>query len=95
MTDTQKTRCRKIAEHYGESAQLSILQEECAELIQAVSKIRRCVPNAYDNYIDEIADVSIMIEQMISFMDNEDKNALYQKINEKLERQLDRIAKGE
>lgn len=94
MTVAQKEQCAKIAEHYGEGAQLDILQEECAELIQAVSKIRREIPNAYENFIDELADVSIMIEQMISFMDDDEKTTLYKKINEKLERQLRRISKG-
>lgn len=94
MTAIQKTRCAKIAEHYGEGAQLDILQEECAELIQAVSKIRRETPNAYDNFIDELADVSIMIEQMLSFMDDDEKTVLHKKINEKINRQIDRITKG-
>lgn len=30
-----------IANYYGEESQLSIAQEECAELIQAISKLRR------------------------------------------------------
>lgn len=34
-------RIERIAEHYGMEAQLDVLQEECAELIQAVSKYKR------------------------------------------------------
>ena len=67
----------KIAEHYGYEEQSSQLTEECAELIQAVSKYRRAnvdVPYtktqasaqrvALDNLVEEIADVEIMLEQI-------------------------------
>lgn len=93
MTNIQKADCAQIAHHYGEGSQLAILQEECAELIQAVSKIRRDAPNAYEHFIDEVADVSIMIEQLKSFMDDDEKTTLSKRINEKLRRQLERIAK--
>ena len=92
MNAEQKKKCAKIAQYYGEGSQLFILQEECAELIQAVSKIRRGAPNAYDHFIEEIADVSIMIEQLTSYMDDDDKTTLYKKVNEKINRQLERIS---
>ena len=31
----------KIVEHYGIGVQMGVAQEECAELIQAISKVRR------------------------------------------------------
>lgn len=95
MTIEQNKQCSKIAQHYGEGSQLAILQEECAELIQAVSKIRRDAPGAYEHFVDELADVSIMVQQMVSFMDSDELTAFYKKINEKLNRQLERIEKGE
>lgn len=57
---------------YGEDEQMRIAQEECAELIQAISKYHRAQSNpdgryfsrARDNLIEEIADVSIMIDQL-------------------------------
>lgn len=55
----------KVIAKYGEN-QLNIAQEELSELIQAISKIKR-YPNSKDaqlNLIEEIADVSIMIEQL-------------------------------
>ena len=67
---------KKIADHYGYEAQSSQLVEECAELIQAVSKYRRVTlgkgqPVAdykativMDNLIEEIADVEVMLEQV-------------------------------
>lgn len=94
MTALQKEQCAKIAQHYGEGPQLLILQEECAELIQAASKIRRDAPRAYEHFIDELADVSIMIQEMVSFMDDDERTKLHKKINEKINRQLERIVKG-
>ena len=46
---------------YGERAQEGIAQEECAELIQAISKKHRGKPH---NIPEEIADVEIMLEQL-------------------------------
>ena len=61
----------KNAEHYGYEAQSNQLVEECAELIQAVSKYRRAAEKGEDeklivlgNLIEEIADVEIMLEQV-------------------------------
>lgn len=46
---------------YGEIVQEGIAQEECAELIQAISKKHRGKPH---NIPEEIADVEIMLEQL-------------------------------
>lgn len=54
-------RLKTIADHYGLDSQLNILQEELAELIQAVSKYRRGDPS---HIIEEIADVYIMLDQI-------------------------------
>lgn len=56
-----------IAKGYEE--QSNQLVEECAELIQAVSKYRRATTEAkkavaVENLIEEIADVEIMLEQI-------------------------------
>lgn len=52
-------------EKWGRESQLNMCIEECAELIQAIQKIRRN-PNTENirNLCEEIADVEIMIEQM-------------------------------
>ena len=63
---------KKIAEHYGYDAQSNQLVEECAELIQAVSKYRRAKATGvqptlnlvFENLVEEIADVEIMLEQV-------------------------------
>ena len=67
---------KETAKHYGYEAQSNQLVEECAELIQAVSKYRRATAGvgqpvaedkkaiALENLIEEIADVEIMLEQI-------------------------------
>ena len=60
---------KETAKHYGYEAQSNQLVEECAELIQAVSKYRRAKTaemqdTALANLIEEIADVEIMLEQI-------------------------------
>lgn len=46
---------------YGENAQEQLAQEECAELIQAISHKHR---GRAQNIAEEIADVEIMLEQL-------------------------------
>ena len=56
---------KQALDHFGEINQLDKATEELAELIVALSKWRadRSVDNAID-VIDEIADVTIVIDQM-------------------------------
>lgn len=93
LTALQKKRAAAIMYYYGRNNQLDILQEECAELIQAVSKIRRGTPGAEEHFIDEMADVSIMLEEFLSDFDDDEKTEFYKKVNEKTLRQQDRIVK--
>ena len=87
---------KRIADHYGKDSQLSILQEECAELIQAVSKYKRAqnYPDfdgywPFMNLIEEIADVEIMLEQIKYFLNC--PNVLAEMKRKKISRQLARI----
>lgn len=48
---------------YGTTSQLRQLQEECAELIAAISHYLRGRQGSYNELIEEIADVDIMIKQ--------------------------------
>lgn len=59
------TVCRLAIATYGESNQRDMAIEECSELIQALCKLRRC-PSApvMANVLEEMADVSIMLEQL-------------------------------
>lgn len=83
-----------IATHYGANAQSMQTCEECAELIQAVSKLTRGVNEIRIlSLVEEIADVRIMMSQMMQFYGiPETEIALL--VEKKLERQLERI-KGE
>lgn len=57
---------KRAMKQWGYQAQLGVLQEECAELIQAVSKVIRN-PKSNDPYrqmAQEMADVEIMIDQI-------------------------------
>jgi NTP pyrophosphatase (non-canonical NTP hydrolase) len=50
--------CVDIFNHFGESKQLLQLIQECSELIKAITKGDR------ENFIEELADVSVMIDQI-------------------------------
>ncbi len=53
-----------------DDAQFAMVCEECAELIQAVSKFWRDPSSEHiDNLVEEIADVQIMAEQLEAMLD--------------------------
>lgn len=92
-------RIKEIADKYGMFAQIGQTTEECAELIQSLNKYKRVLhvgqatniseTEAIDNICEEIADVSIMIEQMIYLFGVEDTvQEIYEK---KLERTYERM----
>lgn len=88
-------RLKQIAEHYGLDEQLNILQEECAELIQAVNKYRRTRTTAI---VEEMADVYVMLAQItyllnkeVASCDVEEYISLW--MEKKIRRQLERIEK--
>ena len=56
---------KEAVDTFGFNNQRRILQEECAELIVAASHYDRGRPGAYENFVEELADVDIMINQMI------------------------------
>lgn len=50
-------------EHYGKSTQIVKCMEECGELIRALGK-HLCNEGSYENVVEELADVDIMLSQM-------------------------------
>ena len=79
---------KKSIEHYGADLQTVVCMEECAELIQAISKMKRGKDNR-DNLIEEVADVMICIEilkHVYGISDNEIQNYVCQKQNRSIER---------
>lgn len=91
MTDLQKEKCFEILKHYGFEHQREILVEELAELIQAVSKAKRNNTRVSSNFIEELADVSIMLEQMQQALTADEYIEFLTIQNRKIERQLARI----
>ena len=81
---------KKIADYYGYESQMDMLCEECGEFVQARNKLRRSVPGAYENCLEEIADIAIMVEQMKLICGADRINEI---IAQKLTRQLQRISK--
>lgn len=58
----------QMIQKYGESKQLNVLKEECAELIKSVSKYEReekvdDIPMRIKSVAEEEADLRIMLEQ--------------------------------
>ena len=91
-------KCKQIADHYGFDAQKEIMIEECAELIQAIQKMKRAgedCPKNDDkqtmNFISELADVFIMVTQMREFLTPALLNDFHKIVDEKITRQLGRI----
>ncbi|KAA6138661.1 MULTISPECIES: hypothetical protein [Lachnospiraceae] len=96
-------RIERIAEEYGYDAQSRQCIEEMAELTQAINKFWRKQHGCgkvsldgagfrneeYQNLVEEIADVQIMLEQMKIFLDCD---AIVREVmDNKLKRQIERI----
>ena len=90
---SEDSRIIKIACHYGYTAQSDIIIEECAELTQAICKLRRAWSDSrLENVKEELADVLIMARQLRVMLGAEDIDRI---IGEKLDRQIERIAEEE
>lgn len=78
----------KIAKHFGLESQMQQLIEEMAELTQAICKHKRGL-NAEENLIEELADVKLVLEQVILLLHAE--SDVSKVVNQKIERTLERI----
>ena len=81
---------KKAISLWGINAQLDMLQEECAELIQTISKYKRNKPN---NIPEEIADVMILITQISDYFQLHNQIELVRK--EKINRLKNNLLGGE
>lgn len=80
-------------QHYGKNNQSTVCMEECAELIQAISKAKRGKIDR-DNMIEEIADVLICIEMLKQmYMISDEK--INKWIEKKQAREVKRISQNE
>lgn len=99
MTEEQKRKVKGIAVYYGIKSQEQVAIEECAELIQAITKSNRRKDSAKEfvasisDIAGEIADVLIMCEQLAYLYGIEE--VVKEQIEYKISRQLDRMEKGE
>jgi hypothetical protein len=83
---------RNIAEHYGLRVQMRQTVEEMAELTQVICKAERYdLDTVRDHLVEEVADVSIMIEQLEYLLGD---SRITQIKAEKIERQKRRIEDG-
>lgn len=72
---------KAIATHYGANDRVRLLMEECGELVQAGNKILR-YPDNYEervNLLEEMVDVTIMIEQIRELFNYSDLEWNYMK----------------
>lgn len=98
LSEELERKAHRIANYYGEVAQVDMLIEEMSELTKALLKNRRARHGQTDTPVratvnaieEEVADVMIMLTQIIYLGDFEDLEDI---IEEKLDRQLDRISK--
>lgn len=77
----------KALDHFGNNAQICQTMEECAELIQALNKALRHVARKDQvryNVLEELADVTIMVEQMKQIFD--EKKEFYEILEEKMDK---------
>lgn len=95
--DSRKALYKNLRDTYGVENQLDKVTEELAELIQAVSKGKEqarkdglVYGKVYMDIVQETADVSIMLEQLIEIYDI-DMNDLEKVRDSKLRRTLDEL----
>lgn len=83
---------QKCLSKWGEEAQTNMVYEEVGELLTALSRFKRGRAGHYD-VMTELADVSIMVEQMATLMSYEDfekeKEYKLNRIKQRLEKNGD------
>lgn len=82
----------EVIAHYGEQIEQTVCMEECAELVQSISKAIRGKIDK-DNMTEEIADVLLCIEMLKTIHSITDAE-ISQYIKEKQQRMLKRIGEG-
>lgn len=91
MTNTPIEKAKRIIEHYGAQHQLVKLCEECAELTRQAVKCYDARTEYSYHFVEEMADVKVMLMQFESIMIPKDRELLEFIIAQKLDRQIGRI----
>ena len=101
-----ESKIKQIADYYGLEEQLVQTAEECSELGKAALKLRRALNDplatdedklvARNNFIEEMADVLVMIEQQchLNGCETDVKNIVLAKVDRQIERIYERNAKA-
>lgn len=84
----------EVVNKYGKEIQSTICMEECAELIQAISKMKRGKDNR-DNLIEEMADVLIAFSQLRYIYGITDDEEIIKWVDAKQDRQRRLLYGGE
>ena len=83
---------------WGFDKQAKMVQEECLELALAVSRIERGREGAIDNMKEEVADVYLMVQEMIVYFGEETIMTIVDeksdRVKEKLERYKKKVKNG-
>jgi len=87
---SEKTVYQMAVEKWGEKAQLEMMQEECAELITAISHFNRGRITS-DELCGEIADVQIMIQQMYPIFSSWGTHRITAAYDRKISRLIERL----
>ena len=83
-----------ILQHYGIKSQKNIAIEEMSELTKELCKSYRGQSDI-DHLCEEIADVKIMLAQLELAVGKDGQQKIEDFYNAKIDRQMDRILKGE
>lgn len=89
---------KRAIDTWGEDAQIKMLFEECGELITAVAQFYRGRVS-FGEVMTELADVSIMVEQIATIMNYEnyesEKNYKLNRLKERLDKHDEQKHKSE
>ena len=80
LNKENKLQCNKVINAYPKEHQLLLLMEELSELIQATSKLVRY--GEMESFLEEYADVQVMLEEMRQMYHIDDKEIGGQGIGE-------------
>lgn len=91
MTNEHCELAAQIMQHYGAAHQQLKLCEECGELIQAAIKAHELGADITTDFVGELADVYVLINQFLAIMPTVWRTEFDTMVNFKLRRQIERI----
>ena len=87
-------RIKRLAEHYGLDWQCDKLVEEMAELIVAITHMKKKDENYEkhkENFLEELGDVKILISEVEHLLNPPQKITLAESMSYKINREIERI----